>query len=177
MDKGTPQGGYSLRIGKGMVIAAWVLLLVMLTLLFNNLLERQRNPNRVVQSVVLGDQSPAVILKRNRYGHYVASGLINGKPVEFMLDTGASDVSIPESLARKLGLRRGRPVQYRTANGTITAHQTTLDTVQLGDIVIGPVSASINPGSRDHSVLLGMSFLKHLDFNQQGDTLTLKTRE
>jgi len=164
----SPQG-----IGRGMVIAAWILLLVLLTLFFNDRLERQKNPNRQLATATT-DGGPEVRVQRNRFGHYVATGSINGEPVEFMLDTGASDVSIPEELADRLGLQRGRAMKYHTANGTITAWQTMADEIQLGPLRLGPVRASINPHDRSSAVLLGMSFLKQLDFSQQGNTLTLK---
>lgn len=159
-------------LGRGMVIAAWVLLLVLLTLFFNDRLDKQNNPNQQLSAITV-DGTPGVTLQRNRFGHYVATGSINGKPVEFMLDTGATDVSIPAKLADKLGLQRGRATVYQTANGPITAWQTSLDEIQLGPLRLGPVRASINPGDSTGAVLLGMSFLRHLDFKQQGNTLTL----
>jgi aspartyl protease family protein len=160
-------------IGRGMVIAAWVLLLVLLTLFFNDRLDQQRNPNQQLASTMT-DGIPEVRLQRNRFGHYVATGSINGHPVEFMLDTGATDVSIPEGIADRLGLQRGQTTSYHTANGTITAWQTIADEIQLGPLRLGPVRASINPHDHSNAVLLGMSFLKQLDFSQQGNTLTLK---
>lgn len=160
-------------IGKGMVIAAWILLLVLLTLFFNDRLDKQRNPNQQL-AINLADDIPEVRLQRNRFGHYVATGSINGQPVEFMLDTGATDVSIPAGIADRLKLQRGQSMNYHTANGTITAWQTIADEIQLGPLRLGPVRASINPHDRSNAVLLGMSFLKQLDFNQQGNILTLK---
>jgi aspartyl protease family protein len=161
------------RIGKGMIAAAWILLLAMLTWFFNSQLERQRNPNTNPAAAWPDGGKPEVRLKRNRDGHYVASGAINGRPVEFMLDTGASDVSIPAGVANRLGLERGQPRYYRTANGTVTAWQTVVDEIRLGPLRLGPVRASINPNFNGDAVLLGMSFLKQLDFSQQGGTLTL----
>ena len=168
------QDKQSRHIGKGMIIAAWILLLLLLTLFFNDRLEQQRNPNRQMSSMAASEEIPEVVLQRNRYGHYIANGTINGKPVEFMLDTGATDVSIPVKIADKLGLKRGRQVSYQTANGSINAWQTVADEIRLGPLQLGPVRASINPHVKDDSVLLGMSFLKQLDFKQQGNTLTLK---
>jgi len=161
------------RIGRGMIAAAWILLLLMLTWLFNKQLEEQHNPNANPVSVHAAGKAPEVRLKRNRDGHYVATGAINGRPVEFMLDTGASDVSIPEALADRLGLERGQALYYRTANGTVAAWQTVVDEIRLGSLRLGPVRASINPNFTGKAVLLGMSFLKELDFSQQGNTLTL----
>jgi len=163
----------SKAMGRGMIIAAWVLLLILLTLFFNDRLDRQNNPNRQLATVTTSETT-AVRLQRNRFGHYVATGSINGHPVEFMLDTGATDVSIPASIADDLGLQRGRVMGYQTANGIINAWQTTVDEIQLGPLRLGPIRASINPGDSSKAVLLGMSFLKHLNFSQQGDTLTLE---
>lgn len=156
-----------------MIIAAWVLLLVLLTWFFNDRLEKQRNPNMQVMNSTTEDGTATVRLERNRYGHYIASGFINDRPVEFMLDTGASDVSIPLKVAEELGLEKGGLVTYQTANGTIRAWQTVVDEIRLGGLRVGPVRASINPHMTDSGILLGMSFLKHLDFSQQGNTLTL----
>jgi aspartyl protease family protein len=156
-----------------MIVAAWVLLLLLLTWFFNDRLDAQRNPNRQLAKLTT-TESPEVRLERNRFGHYVASGTINGHPVEFMLDTGATDVSIPVAVADRIGLERGRRIYYQTANGTISAWQTTLAEIQLGPLQLGPVAASINPNGGDEAVLLGMSFLKQLDFSQQGNTLTLR---
>jgi aspartyl protease family protein len=174
VNKPDKQHKQSQHIGKGMIIAAWILLLVLLTWFFNDQLEQQRNPNRQISSATATDEIPEVRLQRNRSGHYVASGEINGQPVEFMLDTGATDVSIPAVVADRIGLKRGRQLSYQTANGTVTAWQTVADEIRLGPLRLGPVRASINPHVKNNSVLLGMSFLKQLDFNQQGNTLTLK---
>ncbi len=159
--------------GRVMIIAAWILVLILLTLFFNNQLDRQRNPNHQL-ATNMTEGVAEVRLQRNRSGHYVATGSINGQPVEFMLDTGATDVSIPVAIADRLGLQRGRAMSYRTANGTITAWQTIADEVQLGPLTLGPIRASINPHDKSNAILLGMSFLKHLDFSQQGNTLTLR---
>jgi aspartyl protease family protein len=158
-------------IGRGMTFVAWIIVLGLMTLFFSRVLERQHNPNQRVASQT-GSDAGSVVLQRNRQGHYIATALINGQPTEVMLDTGATRVSIPEQLADALGLQRGRAGQSSTANGMITTYATTLDSVQLGDITLHNVRASINPNGED--VLLGMSFLKQLEFTQRGDTLILR---
>jgi aspartyl protease family protein len=161
------------RWGKIMVGAMWLLLLGLLTLFFNNFLDKQHNPNQQIASVQRGGQQE-VILQRNKYGHYVASGMINQQAVVFMLDTGASDISIPENVAKRLGLQRGRAVSYQTANGPAINYATQLDAVSLGNITLYNLPASINPNVNHEDILLGMSFLKHLEFSQKGNTLTLR---
>ncbi len=157
-----------------MTITMWLVVLALLTLFMQNWQEKQYNPNQQV-GLMTGDAGQReLVLQRNRYGHYVASGLINQHPVVFLLDTGASDISVPETLARKIGLQRGRAMRYQTANGTITVYATRLAEVDLGGIVLRQVRASINPNMQGNEVLLGMSFLKHLEFTQRGDRLTLR---
>ena len=100
----------------------WVVILAMLTLYFNNYLDHQENPNASL--ALMSGSEPEVVLQRNKSGHYLAPGEINGERVRFLLDTGATTVSIPEALADRLGLERGRPLRSMTANGIVTVYQT-----------------------------------------------------
>lgn len=159
--------------GKFMIFAAWIGAAALLTWLFAGELSRQENPNQVVQTATDGE-SVVVRLTRNRMGHYVATGRINGRQVQFFLDTGATNVAVSTRLADELGLKEGAPSYTRTANGTVQTYRTTLDSVKLGGIEIHDVAASINPGMSDDEVLLGMSFLKHLEMIQRGDELILR---
>ena len=163
-----------LRIGRGMLVLGWALGIGLLALLFSGVLAQQHNPNRQLGTVLSEDGAREVVLQRNRAGHYLATGHINGQRVEFLLDTGASDVSIPAELARRLGLHPGRPRLYHTANGQITAYDTRLDELALGGIALREVRASINPHMDGETILLGMSFLRHLEFTQRGDSLIIR---
>ncbi len=157
-----------------MIFSAWVLAFALLMAYFNYFLENEQNPNQTVYSRVDESGITEVVLKRNRYGHYVTSGKINGVKVRFLLDTGATDVAIPAKLADRLSLPRGAERQYRTANGMVLAYSTVLDSVSIGPIVVKNVRASINPGLDIDEVLLGMSVLKRIEFTQRGDTLILR---
>lgn len=161
------------RLGRAFLFGAWIVALALLTLVFQDLLDDQRNPNRDVQSVVTPDAGTSVVLQRNRSGHYVASGTLNGEPVVFLVDTGATDVALPAEVARRLGIQGGAPVVSRTANGTTTGWATRLDSVAIGGLVLRNVRALILPNMPGQEVLLGMSFLKRLELVQSGDTLTL----
>ena len=162
------------QLGRAFIWIAWLLALGLLTLFFNGVLDRQRNPNQSLHSQVDAHGVREVVLQRNRAGHYLATGSINGQRVEFLLDTGASDVSIPAALAQRLGLQAGAPRVYQTANGLITAHATRLAELRIGEIVLYDVRASINPAVDDIGILLGMSALKQLEFTQRGNTLILR---
>ncbi len=162
------------RIGRGMIVGAWVLLLAMMTMFFNSWLEKQQNPNQNPFARVDDQGVRELQLIRNRGGHYVMNGRINGETVVFLLDTGATDVVLPEQVADQLGLDRGQPYTVSTANGYITVYATRLDEIELGTIVLNKVRASINPHMDGREILLGMSALKQLELVQQGNTLTLK---
>lgn len=161
------------RMGHGMMYVFWLLVLALLGYLFGNWEESRYNPNREVRSQVTGSMVE-VKLERNPWGHYVANGLINGKPVTYLLDTGATNVSIPGHLAKEIGLERGAPFTVSTANGTIQVYRTRLNSLSLGDIKVLDIHADINPHMQEDEVLLGMSVLKHLELVQRGNTLILR---
>ena len=161
------------RLGHKFVIAMWIVVIIMVYFLFSHLLERDYNPNQQVFTQQ-SEGMRSVSLQRNRYGHYVSNGKINNQSVTFFLDTGASDISIPDKIAKKLKLKYGAKRQYQTANGIITGNLTTLSSVSIGDIKLHNVRASINPKMDNDEILLGMSFLKFIEFSQRGDILILR---
>jgi aspartyl protease family protein len=162
------------RLGMGMTIAMWLVVLGLLTMFFQSWQEKQYNPNQDLSLNTDGEGVRELRLQRNRAGHYVADGTINDVAVVFLLDTGASDISVPAELAQEIGLKRGASMVYQTANGAIKVYATRLAKVNLGGIVLRQVRASINPKMQGNEVLLGMSFLKHLEFTQRGDELIIR---
>lgn len=154
-----------------MMFLASIAVLGVLWAAFDNYLERAWNPNR---DLVVQEGSAELVLKRNRVGHYVAPGTINGERVTFLLDTGATQVSVPAHLGPALGLTPGAPATVMTANGSVTVRSTVIAELGLGPFLVTNVRAHLNPGFRDDEVLLGMSVLKHLEFTQRGDTLILR---
>ncbi|WP_449430909.1 retropepsin-like aspartic protease family protein [Pseudomonas putida] len=161
------------RAGKLLLIVAWAAAMFLATRFFGQWEERERNPNAQVQSEH-GEGFIEVRLLGNGQGHFVADGAINGQAVRLMLDTGATDVAIPEALAQELGLQRGSPVTLSTANGRTEGYRTRLDRLQLGDIQLQGVRALVVPGLDGRTVLLGMSALKQLEFTQRGGTMLLR---
>ena len=155
------------------MFVAWGAGLFLATRFFGQWEARQENPNAVVTS----QQHAGYIevkLVGNGQGHFVATGQINGQPADFMLDTGATDVSIPASLAERLKLEKGFGVTLSTANGLSEGYRTRIDRLQLGDIVLRDVRALVAPGLHGDQVLLGMSALNKLEFTQRGGTMLLR---
>ena len=150
-----------------------ILGMVMLTWYFGGVEEKQRNPNADPQSILYAG-TIEVPLKRNRQGHYVVNGRINGHEVEFLLDTGATDVVVPENLARRLNLPYGQRMQAMTANGAVTVYRTQISELEIGEIRLHDISASINTGETFDAILLGMTALGQIEFRQQGNVLTLR---
>ncbi|WP_100656572.1 retropepsin-like aspartic protease family protein [Alteromonas flava] len=161
-------------VTKWMVLLAWIAGLALVTYVFADLLEEQFNPNQSPTSQRNGSQVE-VRLEQNRAGHYVASGTINNQPVVFLLDTGATDVSIPAHLASELGLTPERKAYAQTANGIVMIAETTIRSITLGDIQLTDVAANLNPGMQSDKILLGMSFLRQIEFTQKGNELVLRT--
>ena len=157
-----------------MLALAWVVLLGLGLFFFSDLIGKQRNPNQSVQSRYGEDGVREIVLQRNKFGHYVTNGMINGQPVTFMLDTGATGVAVPEAMANRLRLPRGVAFPTQTANGMATSYAVTLDSVSVGSIQLRDIPAGIAPGLHSEEALLGMSFLKHIEFTQAGDTLILR---
>jgi aspartyl protease family protein len=172
---GTPMSGPA-KTGAVFYVLASIVLIGLLTAIFSGALKKQHNPNMRVQSAQHADGTRSIELKRNRAGHYIVSGTLNGVAAEFLLDTGATDVSVYSDLARRAGLKKGNPVSAWTAAGITVAYRTRIDHIKIGALEAFDVDASIVPGFPSDQVLLGMSFLKRLDFTQRGDTLVLKTR-
>ncbi len=167
------EDNFQKRLGKGMTVLGWIVVLGILTVYFSRYLDQQNNPNKALSTSQTNDYKQ-VQLQRNRYGHYLANGMINSTEVVFLLDTGATDITIPEKIAQKLRLKAGIKIPVQTANGQTVVYATTLDSVSIGEIELHGVNANINPYMQGEEVLLGMSFLRHLDFAQQGEQLLIR---
>ena len=127
-----------------------------------------------VESRVGAGGVPELVVRQGSGGHYVVSGKVNGVDVDFLLDTGATNVALPHALALRLGLERGVPVQIRTASDIVPGYLVTLDRVELGPLSLRRVRAVVTERMIGDEVLLGMSFLRHFEFSQRGRILTVR---
>lgn len=162
------------KIGKLFVWLAWIMAIVLLMFFFEDELDKQYNPNNQPQVSLNSSGQAEVILKQNRQGHYVTKGTINETSVTFLLDTGATQVSIPAHIADKLQLDSYGSYPVQTANGRVTVYKTKIDQLSIGNIFLYNVAAHINPAMKNDEILLGMSALKQLDFQQTGKQLILR---
>ncbi|WP_426369794.1 retropepsin-like aspartic protease family protein [Pseudocolwellia sp. HL-MZ7] len=162
------------KIGKYFVWVAWIIAIGMLVFFFQGLLDTQQNPNSSPTSYLSDNGLNEVHLKRNKQGHYVTTGKINQQSVIFLLDTGATDVSIPEHIAENLNLPRYNKYQVSTANGNTYVYRSVINELKIGDITLYNVEANINPSFKSDEILLGMSALKQLELHQSGNTLKLR---
>jgi aspartyl protease family protein len=118
-----------------------------------------------------------IVLTAGRNGHFRTLGQINGKSVEFFVDTGASVVSLGQAEADRLGIdyKSGKPGMARTANGDVPIRLITLNSVRIGDVEVANVEAAVHPNSFG-VVLLGNSFLTRFQMRRENDVMRLERR-
>jgi aspartyl protease family protein len=124
-----------------------------------------------------GGARQTVNLPQDASGHFIADGQVNGSHIRFMIDTGATLVSIPISEAARLGIdyQKGRPGYSILADGRrVASWRVMLDSVSLGDMTLLNVEGSVSQGSG--FPLLGMSFLNRTEMRREGQNLTLVKR-
>jgi aspartyl protease family protein len=128
-----------------------------------------------------GGSAPArgskIVLTAGSGGHFVATGAINGRAVQFMVDTGATSVSMGVQEAERLGIdyRKGQLTRGSTANGTVTAYLVKLNSVRVGEVEVFDVDAAVLPASAG-PILLGNSFLSRFQMTRFNDQLVLERR-
>ena len=120
----------------------------------------------------------SVTLSPDTRGHFIADGSVNGAYMRFLVDTGATYVSLPAAEAQRIGIdfRKGQRGVTQTANGQAVVYRLLLDSVTLGDITLYNVTATVHEGAGLDITLLGMSFLNRTEIRREGATLTLTKR-
>jgi aspartyl protease family protein len=119
-----------------------------------------------------------VTLAQDQSGHFITTGTINGASMNFLVDTGATMVSMGLEDARRAGVNYldGTLGQSQTANGVTPVYKVKLGSVKLGDITLNDVDGVVHENSSLPVVLLGMSFLGQLEMRREGKSLTLTKR-
>jgi aspartyl protease family protein len=125
-----------------------------------------------------GGGGSQIVMSAGLGGHFTTSGSINGRAVEFLVDTGATAISMSQAEADRIGLAwrtSARRALTQTANGPVPVSLVLLDSVRIGDVEVFNVEAAIVPAAMSH-VLLGNSFLTRFQMRRDNDTLTLVKR-
>ena len=132
----------------------------------------------VYSALSLQSEHAAVVLTADKNGHFVSSGSINGASVRFLVDTGATMVSMSVEDARRAGVNYlvGERGYSQTANGVTAVYKVKLGQVTIGDISLRDVDGVVHENSALPVVLLGMSFLGQLEMRREGGSLTLTKR-
>ena len=136
--------------------------------------ERMMAPPPVVRS--LGDAKQEIVIPVSRDGHYYLDGAVNGVPLRFMIDTGASYVSVGAEFARSAGLPEGIPGYFSTANGRVEGRVVRQQTVKADVFELSGLTVAVMPAHGGEG-LLGQNFLRHFDVSQAGGTLRLRMRQ
>ena len=122
----------------------------------------------------------ALVIPRHPDGHFRVAGSINGEPVMFLVDTGASLIAVTEGLAKRAGLTGGERATFRTANGTREGRITRADSVLLrGGLGVSNLRVGTGfsgMGDDDDDALLGQNFLQHFDVEMGRSQLVLRPR-
>ena len=121
--------------------------------------------------------SQRIVLAGDSRGHFVSQGQINGRAMQFMVDTGATTVAIGQPDAERMGLnyKKGQPVRMSTANGVTQGWRLRLDTVRIGDVQVYGIDAVVTPQPMPY-VLLGNSFLSGFQMTRHNDQMVLEKR-
>lgn len=117
-----------------------------------------------------------VTIYSNLAHQFTTTGVINGRIVNFLVDTGANVVSMSRKQAQRIGIdfrTKGKEGSSSTANGIVKNWQVTLDSVKVGTITLPYVEASIRDTEDDLPILLGMSFLSRVKLEQSGQKMVL----
>ncbi|WP_421218679.1 retropepsin-like aspartic protease family protein [Aeromonas jandaei] len=145
-----------------MWLLAWLSLMGLLTLYFHS-----RNQPSVTASGEL-------LLQADQSGHYRLEGAINGHPVQLLLDTGATRVTIPQQVAKRLGLTARGSSQVNTAAGQLRVGNGTIETLAMGPLTLYDLAIFINPAAEGDEVLVGMNALGRLELVQKERQLLLR---
>ena len=124
-----------------------------------------------------GGKGNRIVLVAGSGGHFMTAGQINGKAVQFMVDTGATTVAMGAQDAERAGInyKAGRPVMMSTANGNAQGFQIKLASVRIGEVEVFDVDAVVTPQAMPY-MLLGNSFLTRFQMSRENDQMTLTKR-
>ena len=118
-----------------------------------------------------------IVLPADSRGHFMTQGAINGRPVTFILDTGATSIALSADDAQRIGLdySKGQRIQMSTANGVSSGYKLRLQSVRVGDVEVYDIDAIVSPQPMPF-VLLGNSFINRFSMRRDADQMVLEKR-
>ena len=137
--------------------------------------KRTLNLGQSISTSQVTGSRPSIKLEADGGGHFTAFGSINGRPMKFLVDTGATSIAFSSAQARALGINldKAQPGAVTTASGHVRSYSVILDNVKVGDISLNLVEAVIIDSMPGDTALLGNSFLSRLEMKREGTVLTL----
>jgi aspartyl protease family protein len=157
-----------LKWGPFGIAVFWLACMGLLYLAMNHYLQ----PKPVVVTA-----SGDLVIPKSRDGHFYAMGVVGGKPVRFLIDTGATLVVVSETFARNAGLAPGAPTTFKTANGNMPGRIVPDVPVSVGPVAVSAVSVGVGlVGGEVGDALLGQSFLSRFDIVLSRDQMVLRER-
>jgi aspartyl protease family protein len=130
-----------------------------------------------VGGAMTASRGSKIVLTAGTGGHFLTGGAINGRPTQFLVDTGATSVSMSVQEAERLGIdyKKGQLGRSSTANGTVTTYLVKLASVRIGDVEVYDIDGNVVPAGMPY-ILLGNSFLTRFQMTRQNDQLVLERR-
>lgn len=160
------------RLGAFAIAAVWLVVAGVLYLVFERM-EQNRQDSLKPYALSSGE----LVIPRQRDGHFHVEGEVNRQPVRFLVDTGASHVSVSQALATQAGLPAGQSITLSTASGQRPGQLVRNVPVRAGHLVINDTTIAVGlSGMQPEQALLGQAFLKHFDIEIRRDEMVLRPR-
>jgi aspartyl protease family protein len=160
------------RFGALAIATVWLAVAAVLYLVFDRI-EQNRQASLKPYALSSGE----LVIPRQRDGHFHVEGEVNRQPVSFLVDTGASHVSVSQVLASQAGLPTGQTITLQTANGQRPGQLVRGVPVRAGHLVLNDASVTVGlSGLKPDQALLGQAFLKHFDVEIRRDDMVLRQR-
>ncbi len=165
----------------GAAMMRQILFLALLTLTAAAFAPRYLTPQQgadvVAKATPEASSARTISIPRGNNGHFRVNGRVDGRSLDFMVDTGASSIALREVDAARIGVRPARrdyTARISTANGVTMAAPVMLDRVEIGELIVRNVAAMVLPDEALAENLLGMSFLGQVHWQYQSGKLVLE---
>ncbi len=158
----------SRKLGAAFLIVGWLIFIMLVALITNGTVFRTKAP-----SISESEAGKQITITRDYDAHFRIKGSINGTPVTFLIDTGATSIAVSDSIARRANLKREAQLTTQTAGGSSVGYFTMVDKLMIADVEVKDISAVIIPDMGGIEALLGMNVLQQFIIQQNKDQMIL----